>query len=170
MSITNRILPSCKREEFGERIGSVLSESSLPDILDSKKPIISVGDVVSLTLRKYGITPDLSVYDGMTERREMTEFANLVKSEGWDEVVVQNPAGMITCEMFEAIKEALAGKTQIIRVVGEEDLATLPCMILAPVGSSIVYGWPGEGMMVITTDENITKRAKQLYDLMEESE
>jgi GTP-dependent dephospho-CoA kinase len=166
----DRKLPDGRRGEFKERFGRMLGEDELGGLEDDNKPLITVGDVVSLTMRRHGIAPFLSVYDGMTERREMTEFARLVEDEGWEEQVVRNPAGMITGELFAAVENALSGSPGIIRVVGEEDLAVIPCIFLAPEGSKIVYGWPGEGMMVLTTDAASRRRAEELYQMMEESE
>ena len=74
--MAGRRVPEDKREIFKEPIGSELKESELTKYHDTK--IITVGDVVSLTMRRNGIRPILSVYDGYTERHEMTEFANLV--------------------------------------------------------------------------------------------
>jgi uncharacterized protein (UPF0218 family) len=158
-------LPESLRGAFKEPVGNILEDSELSKLHDEKT--ITVGDVVSLTVRESGIVPVLSVYDGMTERREETGFARLVKKMGWEEAVVANPAGTITCEMDEAVKNALNGGTGLIRVVGEEDLALMPCILHAPDGTKVVYGWPGRGMMVVTTDAVARKRVKELWKQME---
>lgn len=162
-------LPSDKRDVFKRPIGRELKETELSK-LEREHPLITVGDVVSLTMREHGIVPDVSVYDGMTERREMTGFARLVSEKGLDETSVVNPAGMITAALTEAVRNALAGHAAIIRVEGEEDLAVIPFMLLAPEGTNIVYGWPGRGMMVVTTDAGVQEEARQLISMMEESE
>lgn len=163
-----RRLPQDKREVFQQPVGYDISENDLENINANHK-IITVGDVVSLTVRKRGIVPLLSVYDGYTERRELTEFADLVKSEGWAETAVANPAGEITPELEEAIGNALAGRSAgIIRVEGEEDLALLPCVLMAPEGSVVIYGWPGRGMKAVDTDGPTRTHVRQLYDMMEE--
>ena len=165
--MAGRRVPEEKRHIFKELIGSELKESELIKHHDTK--IITVGDVVSLTMRRNGIRPILSVYDGYTERHEMTDFAALV--EGEEKEVVANPAGTITDELDDAVRNALtAGKTDLIRVEGEEDLALMPCILHAPEGTEIVYGWPGKGMMVITTDGTIRKRIEELWNMMEDFE
>ena len=80
-----------------------MPDSELDSISD-ETTYLTVGDVVSLAFRKRGIRPRLSVYDGSTERREMTEFAKLVEDEPKEEVV--NPAGEITASMAGASKGA----------------------------------------------------------------
>lgn len=169
MDIVSRKVPEKNREFFKEPLGIDIKESDLKEI-NTQSKLITVGDVVSLTVRRHGISPDITIYDGMTERREMTEFANLVKDEGWEETVVRNEAGTITAELVNAIKNALDGKEEIIRVEGEEDLATIPCILMSPEGTNIIYGWPGKGMKLIVTDERIRMKAQNLMEMTEELE
>ena len=169
MESVSRKVPEKNRELFKEPLGRDLEEKELT-VIDKKSKMITVGDVVSLTVVKHGIIPDLSVYDGITERREMTEFATLVKNKGWEETAVKNEAGTITAELITAVKNALNGKKEIIRVEGEEDLAVIPCILLSPDGTNIIYGWPGRGMKLIVTDENIRKKVQYLMEMTEELE
>ena len=163
-----RKLPADKRAAFQEPVGYDIAESDLREI-NAKHLIIAVGDVVSLTMRNNGIVPLLSVYDGYTERHEVTGFADLVKNGGLAETVVSNPPGEITSELEDAVKNALAGRSAgIIRVDGEEDLALLPCVLHAPEGSVVIYGWPGRGMKAVDTDGPTRTRIAQMYDMMEE--
>jgi len=166
MEAESRRVPEKNRELFKEPLGVDLKEKELT-VIDKMSKMITVGDVVSLTVVKQGIVPDLSIYDGMTERREMTDFAALVTNKGWKETVVKNEAGMITAELITAIKNALNGKKEIIRVEGEEDLAVIPCILLSPIGTNIIYGWPGRGMKLIVTDESIRKKAQYLMEKTE---
>jgi len=161
------VLPEKDRQLFKEPIGTELYDSDL-GAFDAQNTLITVGDVVSLTFRKHGIKPFLSVYDGMTERREMTEFAILAENEDKDEVV--NPAGTITRQLVESIRGRMEGSGGLIKVDGEEDLALLPVIYLAPLGADVVYGWPGKCMMRITTDEGIRAKIEQLLLRMEEIE
>ena len=169
MEAVSRKVPDKNRELFKEPLGRDLKEEEMK-VIGKKPKMITVGDKVSLTAIKQGIIPDLSIYDGKTERRVMTEFADIVKKEGWDETVVKNEAGTITAELITAIKNALNGKKEIIRVEGEEDLAVLPCILLFPEGTNIIYGWPGKGMKLIVTDDNIRKKARHLMEMTEELE
>ena len=161
----SRRIPADKLDLFKVRLGRELDEKELTEHQD--KRMITVGDVVSLTVRRNGIVPVLSIYDGMTERHETTGFADLVERQGLEVRVVSNPAGVITGELVDAIKEAIDGKPGIIRVVGEEDLALMPCIIHSPDDYRIIYGWPGKGMMSVTTDGSIRNRIEQLWKEME---
>ncbi len=161
------LLPENDRQAFKEPIGTELYDDDLGSF-DAQTTLITVGDVVSLTFIRHGIRPFLSIYDGITERREMTEFASLVEDEEKDEVV--NPAGRITRELVESIRGRIEGSGGLIKVIGEEDLALIPAVLLAPMGTDIVYGWPGRCMMRITTDEGIRSKMEQLVSKMEEAE
>ena len=74
------VLPEKDRQMFKEPLGTELYDSDL-ETFHAQTTLLTVGDVVSLTFRRHGIRPFLSIYDGITERREMTEFASLVEDE-----------------------------------------------------------------------------------------
>lgn len=166
--MSGRRIPEGKRDLFKEPLGEFLDEAELEQHNAAK--MITVGDVVSLTVRRNGMVPLLSIYDGYTERHEMTGFATYVESHGLEVKVVGNPAGTVTRELEDAVRNAITGDTGVIRVEGEEDLALMPCILYAPDGYEIVYGWPGKGMMCVTTDERIRKRVKELWNMMEDFE
>lgn len=163
-----RVLPPGARGRFKEPVGRDIAAGELPG-LSSKHTIITVGDVVSLTARENGVTPLLSVYDGRTERRGDPRFARLVEGGGEEPVPVANPAGTISAELEDAVRNALAGKAPtVIRVDGEEDLALLPCVLYAPEGAVVVYGWPGRGMKAVDTDGPARHHVEELMGMMEE--
>jgi hypothetical protein len=161
-------IPEGKRDLFKEPLGTFVTTEDLRK--RNAKKTITVGDVVSLTMWKEGIIPDLAIYDGRTERRDMTEFAVLVEERGLEKAVVSNPAGTITRELEDAVRNALDFGPALIRVEGEEDLALMPCIRHAPEGTDIVYGWPGKGMMVLTTDAAVKDKTERLWKEMEELE
>ena len=67
-------------------------------------------------------------------------------------------------ELIELIKDSLAGAERIKIVVnGEEDLATLPAILYAPLGSAVVYGQPNEGSVLV---EVTLEKKEQIKDLM----
>ena len=161
------VLPASERQAFKEPIGTELYDSDL-DSFSKETLLVTVGDVVSLTFRNRGIRPDLSIYDGFTERRGMTQFAELVRDEPKERVV--SPAGMISAQLADAILRCI-GKSGsgLICVEGEEDLALLPCILYAPEGAQIVYGWPGRCMMLVEVDGHIQMKAADLVARLEES-
>lgn len=76
----------------------------------------------------------------------------------YEEVSVDNPAGIITDELIRTLCEAFASEKLLrIFVRGEEDLATLPVILLAPIGAVVLYGQPDEGVVFV----EVTKKKKE---------
>jgi hypothetical protein len=102
-------------------------------------------------------------------RKEVSEEVKN-KLVGFDgpPIVVRNPAGFITNELVAAVKKAVEDKKGKIFVDGEEDLAALVVMVVAPKGSVLVYGQPNEGMVFVELDDVIRKRAAIDFSRMEE--
>jgi uncharacterized protein (UPF0218 family) len=72
---------------------------------------------------------------------------------------VRNPQGTLSVALVETLGEtveqaaAAPDTSRIVLVKGEEDLAALPVLVTAPLGASLVYGQPEEGMVLTTVDE-----------------
>ena len=149
-------LPEDKREEFKEPKGKLFRNSDLAfDYVNSidYEEIITVGDMVSATFIEAGFEPDVAIVDFNVERKLVSDdLAKTIKGYSVPEVKVENPAGVLTEDLWRTIKEA---ETPVkIIVSGEEDLATLPATLFAPLGSVVIYGQPGEGLVVIEVTES----------------
>jgi len=133
-------------------------------------PLITVGDMVTYHLLEVGRVPDVGLVDERTERSAV-EDAVVAAFEGFDrEVTVENPPAVLTAELLQTLQDAIARASEestLIMVEGEEDLATLPALVAAPVGASIVYGQPGEGMVLVEVDHAATDRARDLLSRMD---
>ena len=129
-------------------------------------PLIAVGDVVTHHLLKAGRQPDVAVIDGKTEREAVDEAvaATLADPDGSTRRV-GNPPAELTEALLIALREAIVAPEPVtITVDGEEDLVTLPALVAAPHGSSVVYGQPGEGMVLVAVTESQSDEARQLLD------
>lgn len=62
MGVKGRRLPFVRREEFKQPFGKPITEDVL-QYIDAQNMLITVGDVVSLTVRNRGIVQDLAIYD-----------------------------------------------------------------------------------------------------------
>ena len=79
----------------------------------------------------------------------------------YEEVSVDNPAGIITDELIKTLSEAFASEKPLrIFVRGEEDLATLPVILMAPLDSVVLYGQPDEGVVFVKVTEEKRKGNK----------
>jgi hypothetical protein len=77
-----------------------------------------------------------------------------------------NPPGTITDELWTTIQKSFdiaQGSNVLIVVDGEEDLAVIPCVLMAPEGSLILYGQPGEGVVLVEADK-VKETAKEMLD------
>ena len=163
-----RTLPENLREQLREPIGPVVKGDELEKILLSADILVAVGDVVTSTAISVGITPDIAVLDGATKREEELE----IPKGYWDiEVWVYNPPNTITDALLIVLEKAFynlrQGMKTLIVVDGEEDLATLPCISMAPHGTTVIYGMPNVGVAVVQVDQRSKEISKNIIDQME---
>ncbi|MHC1598723.1 MAG: GTP-dependent dephospho-CoA kinase family protein [Candidatus Methanofastidiosia archaeon] len=125
--------------------------------------VIAVGDVVTEQLEKAGITPVLSIFDGKTKRKGLPAAQDLRSSA---DAVVPNPRSFVSEELWEAIKHC-DFKNRKLFIDGEEDLATLPAILFAPVGAIVVYGQPDEGVVVVHVTDDKKDEIKSIISMME---
>jgi len=155
------VLPKNMREELSKPLGPVISTEET-DFLRGKS-VVTVGDVCSITLYQRGIMPHLAIVDGKTKRSPDVEQ----DMDAEEEVSVRNPKATITKELWNAIEKALKSeKSTLIRVEGEEDLAALACISLAPEGTYVLYGIPDRGMCAVKVDEKTRKTANKALSRM----
>ena len=150
-------LPEEHRKLFKEPFGTLFRniEEILP--LLAEKKVYAVGDVVTHNLRKNGIVPAVAVVDGFTMR---SPCKRLPDTSG-NCIRVKNPAGTLTDELLRALDTAVANSPSTVFVDGEEDLAAIPMVIAAPLGSVVLYGQPHEGVVLrtVTPEAQETARA-----------
>lgn len=123
--------------------------------LENPTKLISVGDVTTFHLLEAGVFPDLCIVDDRTQRFPVSdEVLVRTKDRLYREVLVDNPAGTISEELILTLEKAVRAKTPVrIFVRGEEDLATLPVIALAPLGTVVLYGQPDEGVVFVEVTE-----------------
>jgi len=163
-------LPESLRQELTKEYGVLLVGS--PDenatraieFFRSRRPpkVIVVGDFTLKSLLDHGFTPDLAIFDRRT-RRSVFQRLDLRPTH-----TVTNPPGTITDEAFSTIKTALESEEHVrICVEGEEDLLSIPAILLSPAGSIVVYGMPDRGMVLVEADEDTKKIIRSILDRFE---
>lgn len=157
-------LPPALRSELKEPIGPVYTDPH--ELLAAAgTPIITVGDVVTDCLLSETV-PHVAVVDGQTKRTPLDESVDLSSFDRF--IDVENPAATLTRELLETLRDALDGDDSTALVVeGEEDLVSLPAVVAAPTGASVVYGQPNEGMVLATVDEDLTAEMRGLLSRMD---
>lgn len=127
--------------------------------------LISIGDETTNNLLKAGSVPKIGIIDNIIERNISNHNIK------YDALTLNtlNPPGTITDDLSSTVKKAfsLSDKHNILIVVdGEEDLAVIPCVLMAPENSIILYGQPGEGIVLVEADK-VKKKVKELLDCFE---
>ena len=163
-------LPDDLRNTLKEYIGNLVNEPELLQLLKKEKNIVSVGDKVTYTLLKHGITPVLCIVDYKLERKPYSlEMKTIIKKLEATHLQIKNPPGTITDELWDAIKTVfknLKNNPVCIEVEGEEDLASLAAIYLAPGGVTVIYGLPNRGVVVVKTTSANKQKVKEVLDRM----
>ena len=162
------VLPDGLRNELKELLEPLTPETELAKALKGAVKIITVGDLVSLTIHRAGFKQDVCIVDFKTKRCGVDKAT---KDElcliGVKCIRVKSPAAMITGEMWEAVRDAIScGENTRIEVEGEEDMASLICLSLAPFGTAVIYGIPDMGIEVVHVDERARKFANNILQRM----
>ncbi|WP_049983160.1 GTP-dependent dephospho-CoA kinase family protein [Halorubrum sp. BV1] len=179
-------LPDSLRDAFKDPLGPVTTdadellaaaaetaaahaEPTADDPTVSEAPIVAVGDVVTYHLCAAGRVPDVAVIDGKTEREAVGEEIEAALADpAVRRVAVRNPAASLSAELLSALATAVADDEPVwIEVTGEEDLATLPAILAAPDGASVVYGQPGEGMVRVPVTSETRAEARELFEALD---
>lgn len=149
------VLPDDLREELAKPIGRFVSAWALRRHLEGAPRVITVGDVVTITLLQMGMVPDVAVFDYKTQRSEEYASKDRIQRMEGRLVKVENPPARITRAMWRAVKEAVVARDTVkVEVSGEEDLAALVAIINAPEGAQVIYGIPNKGLMVVKVDRD----------------
>ncbi len=147
------VLPDEMRDELKVPLGPVLQEGDLRHTLEGRTRICTVGDMTTETLHRLGIPINVAVVDYQTKRRPDARWAESLAPVGDLTVEVDNPAATITPEMYNGIMEAWTSDRSVKMVVrGEEDMASLPAILHAPGGATVIYGIPDTGLCLVQVD------------------
>ena len=167
-------LPKELREELRKLHGELYPgngiETARNIINDLKAPakIITVGDIITYNLLSAGVVPNISFVDDRTKRSPVSnEVTHGTKHPHFKTITVENPPGTITEELLQEVAKAMRSENPLrILVEGEEDLAALPSIAMAPLSSVVIYGLPEEGAVLVRVTENKRKEIQSLLDRM----
>ncbi|MFC6756844.1 MULTISPECIES: GTP-dependent dephospho-CoA kinase family protein [Haloarcula] len=160
-------LPAALRSELKEPMGALYTDTAAL-LSDAGEPLVAVGDMVTYHLLEAGRVPDLALVDEQTKRSAVDSDVTAAIT-GFDRTVgVDNPAGTLTRELLEAMRAGLdSDDTTLVDVDGEEDLAALPAVLVAPETASVVYGQPDEGMVLVTPNGSVRERVRSILARMD---
>jgi GTP-dependent dephospho-CoA kinase len=130
--------------------------------------VITVGDIVTFNLLNAGLVPDISFVDDRTKRVPASDhIMHGTKHPRFTTITVENPPGIITEGLMREVSKAMDSDNPVrIFVKGEEDLAALPAIAMAPLSSVVIYGLPDEGAVVVKVTQDKKKEIQSLIDKM----
>lgn len=163
-------LPSSLRANLRKPYGNIYKDiEQIKFHLADAFMVISVGDIVTYTLAKEGTPAEINIIDFMTRRHEIKQDEKkLLENISLTAEIGNNEAGKIEKEPVNIINNAMSrflekGQTQTIIIRGEEDLLTLPAILLAPLQSYVVYGQYDEGAVLVEVTE---QKKNEIRDLI----
>ena len=154
-------LPEEQRGLFKRPFGTLYGSSSELLPLLEGRAIYAVGDVVTHNLLAAGVTLEIAIIDGYTMRTPCNRSPLL--QARW--LTAKNPPGTITDELEAAIEEAVRDPPAVVFVEGEEDLAVIPLVLAAPPGAAVLYGQPGEGVVLRIVDAAAKRVAASMLEV-----
>jgi pantetheine-phosphate adenylyltransferase len=156
----NLILPENLRSSLQKPWGKIINQ--IPHDIDGVKTVV-VGDATAKMFNEKKVNQFLSIIDFLIKRERRFQNLSELGFNDQDCQKVINPHKQITAELFKAVQLAFKNKDkQIILIDGEDDLAVLPVLLVAPLGFNIFYGQPDEGLVQIIVTEEIKEKAYQL--------
>ncbi len=160
-------LPPEARPLLKRPLGELYTDtaSAIKRIAEARaKRLISVGDVTTARLLSNGLKPDIAIVDLKIMRSPADrEVVRTIETFEAKTIRVVNPAATLTTELLAALETAKPPLKIIVE--GEEDLATLPAVLTAPIGSIVVYGQPNEGMVVVEVTREKKREFQKLLKL-----
>jgi uncharacterized protein (UPF0218 family) len=167
------VLPEDLRSELKSPLGRLYKGNGV-DCIEAMGPELegiktaAVGDMTAHYLLEAYRMPDLIIVDHRTKRMPTPDHVKRsLLIESYRTVEVVNPPATLSQELIDQIQEALAGHERVKIVVdGEEDLATLPAILYAPLGSAVIYGQPSEGSVLVKVTEDKKREIKKIMDRM----
>jgi uncharacterized protein (UPF0218 family) len=150
-------LPDDLRSMLKEPLGRIYKGNGLDCViameaeLRAAKKVAAIGDMTAFYLLTASIVPDLAVVDNKTKRMPVPDHVvQSLDHDSYKTIEVKNQAATLTKELIDLIRASLNSNDKVkIIVDGEEDLATLPAILYAPLGSAVVYGQPDEGSVLV---------------------
>jgi pantetheine-phosphate adenylyltransferase len=172
------MMPETLRKQLTSPFGRVLhTDEDIIQSLASHKgvSVISVGDVTTTKIMKFGVTPSLAIVDLQVQRKPFTTLEAYGFSNQTRILRVQSGPGFVALTALEAIQDWVvdceAGRVHpyVIIVHGEEDLLVLPVMLKSPVGSVVYYGQPpstgkDEGMVEVVVTKELKDSMQKLIE------
>ncbi len=163
-------LPDNLRESLRKPLGNVYTTTQeILRYIDRSihSLIIAVGDIIAQSMIDARRVPDISVIDFKSRRQKIPNTKYPLRQSFSEASQILNKPGTINYKFATIFQKAVnsfmkSNKKQLIIVDGEEDLLTLPAILLAPLGSLLLYGQFDLGVVVVEITEEKKNKIKKI--------
>ncbi len=154
------------RAELSKPFGKIIKTTpQLGMKIGKDSRIYAIGDVTVAGVLELGFRPKLAIFDYRTGRKRHS--FQIIKRTYRRPMQVRNRSGTLSVSLWKAVKNAsAASSSRSIRVIGEEDLASLACIYFARKGDLVIYGLRKKGMAVITVNGRIKSYVAKVLERM----
>lgn len=145
------VLNNTQRQKLKQPLGTLVDQQIPPN---GSNQTILIGDSTIETFVKNGWNYQVGIYDLHVQRQPATGYTTTNKPN----YEVSNPAGTIQPDLAAIIEQVYKdqqSKPIHIKVEGEEDLAAVPSILLAPLGTHVYYGQPNQGLVHVEVTEEV---------------
>lgn len=164
------VLPENFRKTLQKPIGKFIQDSHLGQFKSRTQPLITVGDITTKTFLESGVIPDISIIDFVVERvKTFSDIKELGFKKNEHVYHIENNKSTISPAIFKLIAHLFYSNTEhtrksVIIISGEEDLIVLPVILLAPLGSAVIYGQPKVGMVYVDVTEDVKLEMRNILE------
>lgn len=155
------------KRPLGELVFGTPAECNrvLQEVVAKEKPVrlILVGDAVARNAAQMGIKPDVIIIDNKEKRQKAIRFSYAAEHV----LRTGNPPGTIESGAWQVVEEAIRKGNSAVIVEGEEDLLTLVAISSSPDGSLVVYGQPGEGIVLVRVSADKKGKISKIIEGMD---
>jgi uncharacterized protein (UPF0218 family) len=160
-------VPDALRPTLAEKYGPVYAGEEADRRIRALRVFGACGDRVVGRALELGRPPLVGIVDYKTRRGETVPRDSFRALGARRTVRVANPAGQLTEALRAAVRELVDGGGGLIEVDGEEDLGALALVESLPLGATVIYGIPAEGVSFVLVDDVAKAHVRNLVAQME---
>ena len=161
------VVPDALRPTLAEKYGPVYAGEDADRRIRALRLFGACGDLVVARSLQLGHPPLVGIVDYKTRRGEPVPRETFRTLGARRTVRVTNPAGQLTEALRSAVRELVSSGGGLLEVEGEEDLGSLALVESLPLGATVIYGIPGEGVSFVLVDDVAKAHVRNLVAQME---
>ena len=160
-------VPESLRPTLAERYGPVYSGDEADRRIRALGLFATCGDRVTQRAIELQHLPLVGIVDYKTRRQDPVRRDAFQPLAARRVLRAKNPPGFLTEQLRSAVRKIIAAGGGLIEVDGEEDLGSLALVESLPLGATVLYGIPGEGVSFVLVDAIAKEHVRLLIGQLE---